>query len=240
MLEKRRLRRVWQLSRLPEDKLALNKAATELRALLNKIDNDTMTHRIQSLTPNSTDEYSLWKIIKNIKAPITTKAPLKLSDNKWARSDKERAEAFARFLEGVFVPNPVSVDNNNEERVKEYLSGDLQMCLPLNPINPNEIKATIKNMSLKKAPGFDLITTEVLRQLPRKGVVFLASWFNGIIRTAYFPKIWKVSQITMIHKSGKPINCVSSYRPISLLPILSKLFEKLLLKRLNPHVAENG
>ncbi|MGR0295568.1 reverse transcriptase domain-containing protein, partial [Klebsiella pneumoniae] len=43
-----------------------------------------------------------------------------------------------------------------------------------------------------------------------------------------------------MHKTGKPPNNTSSYRPISLLPILSKLFEKLLLKRLLPIVESNN
>ena len=42
----------------------------------------------------------------------------------------------------------------------------------------------------------------------------------------------------MIPKPGKPVNVVTSYRPTSLLPILSKLFEKLFLKRLKPILEE--
>ena len=42
----------------------------------------------------------------------------------------------------------------------------------------------------------------------------------------------------MIPKPGKPPNDVKSYRPISLLPVISKLFEKLLLKRLKPIIEE--
>lgn len=83
----------------------------------------------------------------------------------------------------------------------------------------------------KMALDFDLITSEILKReilkLPRKGIVFLTFLFNGIIRTSCFPDIWKVSQIIMIHKKNKP-NSVSSYRPISLLLVLSKLFEKFL------------
>jgi len=50
----------------------------------------------------------------------------------------------------------------------------------------------------------------------------------------YVPKIWKVAEVIMIPKAGKPSHKVSSYRPISLLPVISKLYEKLLLKRLKP------
>jgi hypothetical protein len=46
----------------------------------------------------------------------------------------------------------------------------------------------------------------------------------------YIPRIWKIAEVLMILKPGKPPNNVDSYRQISLLPIMSKLFEKLLLK----------
>jgi hypothetical protein len=46
------------------------------------------------------------------------------------------------------------------------------------------------------------------------------------------PQVWKISEVIMIPKPGKPPNEVTSHRPIALLPVASKLFEKLLLKRL--------
>jgi hypothetical protein len=54
----------------------------------------------------------------------------------------------------------------------------------------------------------------------------------------YFPAQWKVAQIVLILKPGKPPNELS-YRPINLLPTVSKVFEKLLLKRLLPVVEYN-
>jgi hypothetical protein len=56
--------------------------------------------------------------------------------------------------------------------------------------------------------------------------------------TGYFPAQWKAAQIILILKPGKP-NELTSYRPISLLPIISKVSEKLLLKRLLPIVEIN-
>jgi hypothetical protein len=55
----------------------------------------------------------------------------------------------------------------------------------------------------------------------------------------YFPTQWKVAQMILILKSGKP-NKLTSYWPISLLPIVSKVFEKVPLKRLLPAVENNG
>ena len=57
-----------------------------------------------------------------------------------------------------------------------------------------------------------------------------------MLRLAYFPLIWKFAQIIMVPKPSKPINEVSSHRPISLLPTPSKLFEKLLLSRISTDI----
>jgi hypothetical protein len=56
--------------------------------------------------------------------------------------------------------------------------------------------------------------------------------------TGYFPAQWKVAKIILHLKTGKPPNEPISYRAISLLPILSKVYEKLLLRCLLP-IVEN-
>jgi hypothetical protein len=57
---------------------------------------------------------------------------------------------------------------------------------------------------------------------------------NPIIRMDYFPDQLNVAQIIMILKSNKPLEEASSYRPISLFQIRSKIFEKSTLNRLRP------
>ncbi|KAL1116519.1 hypothetical protein AAG570_004991 [Ranatra chinensis] len=75
---------------------------------------------------------------------------------------------------------------------------------------------------------------EILRHLPRRAILFLTYLYNAILRTTYFPLLWKFAHIKMIPKPNKLHTEPSAYRPISLLPIFSKLFEKLFLKRLVP------
>ena len=67
----------------------------------------------------------------------------------------------------------------------------------------------------KKASGYELISTEFLQNLPNKVVAEIATLFKAFICFKYFPTYWKVA------KPGKPYHYVSSYRPISLLPMLS-------------------
>jgi hypothetical protein len=76
----------------------------------------------------------------------------------------------------------------------------------------------------------------MLKELPTLGFQYLTQLFNAMLLHGYFPAQWKVAQMILIPKPGKPPHAPSSYRPISLLPIASKVFEKLLLNRLFPLV----
>jgi hypothetical protein len=74
--------------------------------------------------------------------------------------------------------------------------------------------------------------------LPIIGIKYLTQLFNAILFNGYFPAQRKVARIILILKPGKPPNELTSYRP-SLLPNVSKVFEKLFLKRLLPIVEIN-
>jgi hypothetical protein len=93
-------------------------------------------------------------------------------------------------------------------------------------------------LPLRKSPGYDLITAEVLRKLTPNGFTLLTQIYNAILRTSHYPIQWKLSQIVLLLKPGKPPNSASSYRPISLLPVASKVFEKLILPRLQKFAEE--
>jgi hypothetical protein len=75
--------------------------------------------------------------------------------------------------------------------------------------------------------------------LPTIGIKYLTQLFNAFLLKGYFLAQWEVTQILLILKPGKPPNQLTSYQPISLLPIVSKVFEKILLERLLP-VVENS
>jgi hypothetical protein len=81
----------------------------------------------------------------------------------------------------------------------------------------------------KRAAGY-LITGKILKKLPKKKIIKLTHLINAAFRLKHVPDVWKMAEVIMIPIQDKPLNEVTSYR--LLLPIISKLFEKLLLKRL--------
>ena len=63
--------------------------------------------------------------------------------------------------------------------------------------------------------------------------------FQNILETGVYPEKWKLANVTPIHKKGSK-QLVSNYRPISLLPICGKLFERIIFKNLYNHLVSNG
>jgi len=88
----------------------------------------------------------------------------------------------------------------------------------------------------KKSPGCDLTTPKIIIELPYCAICTISQLFNAITNLGYFPKRWKKSIIGMIPRAGKDLSVSSSYRPISLLSRLSKLFEKCLMTRITTYL----
>jgi hypothetical protein len=200
--------------------------------------NATFEQKISSLSTLKKDNYSLWKITKSFRRPQQSVPPLKTPSGTWARRATGKAEVFAQHLSQVFTCNESDMIDFERE-VDKVINSDQQLSPPLKLVTPKELYKVIQNLENKKAPGFDLITSEVLKHLPRKAIVYLTMLFNAIFRIQHYPKLWKISQICMIPKPAKPPTEPSSYRPISLLPLISKVFEKMFLRRLRP-VLEEG
>jgi len=105
--------------------------------------------------------------------------------------------------------------------------------------NPDEVHEDIRVLTLGKAPGSNGIPNRALKHLPQRALSLLVRIFNGIL-THHFPSLWKHARVISILKPGKDPALPSSYRPISLLDSIGKLFEKILLARILHEVSERG
>jgi hypothetical protein len=227
--EKRRMRKRWHNSRLNADKHLYNVLNNQLKKQLRLFREDRTNEELSRL---NTKDGSLWHKTKQLLRQPTPNVPLRRDDGRWTLTDEEKSELYADHLQSIFQPHQDIFDAIHDNEVTATLDCPLQLTLPPNSFKPSEIKNVIEKMPKKKTPGHDLITSEVLCQLSRKAIVFLTSLYNAILRTLSVPIQWKFSTIVMLLKPNKSPHSPSSYRPISLLPVCSKIFEKLLYKRL--------
>jgi hypothetical protein len=96
--------------------------------------------------------------------------PIIINYNSWARTDKQKATAFAEHLPSVCQPFPSQPSVMEEETINNDLNASHHMVLPVKKIRINEVKNTIQyKINPKKAPGYDLITGKIfLENFPKK------------------------------------------------------------------------
>jgi hypothetical protein len=152
------------------------------------------------------------------------------------KSNVGKAHAFAEHLTKVFQPHPTENKPEEKEVLTQLLHTPNQPELPPNRFKKAEVQEIITSLNPKKSSGYDLITGRILKELQPIATKHLTQLFNAALSKGYLPAQWKIAPIILISKPGKPPNELTSYRPISLLPIISKVFEKLLLKRILPMV----
>ncbi|GFV11023.1 RNA-directed DNA polymerase from mobile element jockey [Trichonephila clavipes] len=92
---------------------------------------------------------------------------------------------------------------------------------------PSEVLNFIKKAQIKRAPGREGITNKILRNLTLPVIFQITNIISNIFITGHFPESWKHASVIPILKPGKPRSAADSYRSISLLPVLSKLAERL-------------
>ncbi|UYV82110.1 hypothetical protein LAZ67_21000887, partial [Cordylochernes scorpioides] len=183
-------------------------------------------------------DQTVWKAIKRLTAPKKEEIIVKTNNNLTLTAE-EAAEALADSYEKQLSPNPPTSSYSNiylNKRITAHLQTNNKTALE--PTNIGEIKAIIDTFPKKKAPGIDGITNEALKLLPNHILESLTSTFNASLKLAYFPYNWKTSIICPIPKQGISKYDPASYRPISLLPVTSKLFERIILRRIKKALSD--
>lgn len=85
------------------------------------------------------------------------------------------------------------------------------------------------------ATGIDDIPISFIKMMGPHILPLLVNLFNAIIDSCQFPTIWKKAIVTPIPKTSNPVD-PTDYRPISVLPALSKIFEKILLDQVTNYL----
>ena len=108
---------------------------------------------------------------------------------------------------------------------------DQGMSLFKKPTNENEVSCIIKRTKNTTSMGIDGISNKLLKLCIPAILPAITTLFNRCMRQGYFRERMKIAKITPVYKKGNRENFVN-YRPISLLPCISKVFERVIYARL--------
>jgi len=187
---------------------------------LNEWRNDQWSATLESLDP---EDQSLWRMTKLLMRVHTPPSPL--------------ADSLETQFLLVTDPSVPAVIEMVDVALRSYF---LTPASEPKLTNPDEVHEAIRGFKANKAPGPNGNPNRALKHLPQRAVSLLAQIFNVVLFTHQFPTVWNHARVISILKPGKDPALPSSYRPISLLDTIGKLFEKVLLARILHEIRERG
>ena len=107
-------------------------------------------------------------------------------------------------------------------------------------ITTKMVKKVITNLDSSKASGPDCIPVVVLKNCELELSYILAKLFNKCLKESCFLDCWKVSSVVPVFKNVGERSTAENYRPVGLLSVVSKVFEKLVNNRIVDHLEKCG
>uniref|UniRef100_A0A1B0CFJ6 Uncharacterized protein n=1 Tax=Lutzomyia longipalpis TaxID=7200 RepID=A0A1B0CFJ6_LUTLO len=128
--ERRKLRKRWQLSKLPGDKTLFNRASKAVSRILTRHKNNGIQEYLQNLSATEASDYSLWRATKKVNRSQKSVPPIRTPSGEWAKNCEEKATVFANHLVQIFTPNPTSGDMSFEGEVTSTVESAASLVGP--------------------------------------------------------------------------------------------------------------
>jgi hypothetical protein len=140
----------------------------------------------------------------------------------------ERSGCFATFFSEKVssITNSTLVDPLVYNGEKKLAAGNLMF------MSTNEVQKSIESIKLKNTEGYDRIPQRVLVDGIEHLLQPFTKLFDLIYREKSIPEQWRISKIVPVHKKGSK-QMIENYRPVANLCSASKVFERLILNRIN-------
>ena len=201
---------------------------------------------LSNLTKKSKENYykeyfqenrnNLIKVWKGIKDIILVKKHNRVQptflkiDDRVTTNNKKIADEFKNFF-GTIAQKIDQKTPKSNKPFPDYLKNKNLSSLLLQPVSEKETMSVIGNISTRKAVGPSSVPNFILKEIKDKLKTPTTIIINISFLTGKIPKQCKTANITPIFKKGNKLDSFN-YRPISFLPNISKILEKVMYSRL--------
>ena len=208
-----------------EDRVLVDRSKTEVNDMILVAKENYLKSQGERLADPSTGSKTYWKILNNFlnKCKVPRIPPL-FENNCFISDCKEKATVFNDYFAKQCTP---FLTNSVLPPVTFYTENRLSHI----NISVDDVKDILKVLKPNKANGPDNISVPMIKLCADPICLPLQIIFQNIIDTGIFPEQWKEANVTPVHKK-KDKQTVSNYRPISLLPLFAKVFERIVFKNL--------
>ena len=153
---------------------------------------------------------------------------------------KDIANSFNEYFSSIGPSLSENIDVSGlDKSYDEYLTNSVDTQFSFTPISESETLKIIKNLKNKSSYGVDGISNVLLKSISNEIVNPLTLIINQSLETVIFPNAFKTSKVIPICKKGDKAN-LSNYRPIFILPSISKIFERVIHIQLYDYFCKNN
>jgi len=240
--KKHKLHKAWQKTKKsksdPHDKgdivlyTSLNLYRKRLKYIIRDAKDNYYKNKIDNVQG---DPKATWKLINNLRGNTRASiSPTFIIDSEVVLNHRRIANAFNDYF--VSVAQKLN-DNHHDTGVpvdrlpsfRSFMSKRTRNSIVMHDCTAEEISEIIKSFSNGKSSDIPIQAVKACQEVIS---LTLSHFFNHFMRIGIFPDILKIGKITPIYKSKGNKQYFDNYRPISILPIFGKIFEKIMYTRI--------
>ena len=230
---------------LPPDSHDYVASETNLKTynqILNRTLRQAKSTYYHSLLKNyKNDSKKTWQTLRNVMNLSKTKSAFPnffIINNRKTTNKEVIANHFNEFFVEIGPSLASELDKANERNYQEYLTNLTESRFAFQNINMSQITKIMKELKPKSSTDCEGLSAKLLKNLPLKFAYPLSIIVNQSLNTGIFPKQLKISKVIPLYKKDDA-SLYNNYRPISLLPIISKILEKVVHEQLSSYLSEH-
>ena len=146
---------------------------------------------------------------------------------------------FNSFFASVGEPNSKNITEHGGSSYGDYLSERIESNFEFRLVDSHYIKQIIKGIKTSRSNGHDGISSEFLKLISNDIADSITLIINQSLKSGIFPNQLKIAKVTPIYKKDDK-KVITNYRPISVLPVVSKVFETVIHEQLSDYFLSNN
>ena len=187
------------------------------------------------------DSSNLWKVLNEVIGKTNNKSGISdifVVNGKSLTNPHDISNAFCSYYTNVGHEYAAKIPTSKNSPMS-YMKDNFVQSLFFEPVDEGEITKILRQLKPKKSSGYDNISAHLLKYFTKELAVPLSIIINSSLSSGIVPDCMKLAKIVPVYKQKGDAQLFTNYRPISLLPVLSKVLEKVVHKRLYEYLVKN-
>lgn len=220
-------------------KESLNMFMKILKKVLFKAEKDYYATQFQKFTKDIKNTWKTLKFALNKNRCQKNIPGIMKFKNCFVQGDINIASKFNDFFINIAKELTNNLNQPNDKTFESYLRSPINSTFHFRHVTCKEISDIIQKLNNKNSTGYDNISLNFIKSVSNPIIYPMSLMINQSLFSGIFPDKLKIAKVLPIHKKDA-IDICNNYRPISLLPNFSKIFEKIVFNQTLEYFTSNN